>query len=47
MLKMILPQMNINVDVTTDFLEMEKKLLPYIQDEGLYGEVKYKWYHWE
>lgn len=44
MLQLILDYMAIDIKVTHNLEEMEKQLLPYINDEGVYGEVKYKWY---
>lgn len=44
MLQLILDYMAIDIKVTHNLEEMEKQLLPYIHDEGVYGEVKYKWY---
>lgn len=47
MLQLILNHMDINIKVINNLEEMEKQLLPYIHDEGVYGEVKYKWYYYD
>lgn len=47
MLKLILDYMGIEIYMSTDIEKLEKQLLPFIQDKGVYYEVKYKWYYKE
>ncbi len=45
MLKLLLKYTDINIEINNNNIEdIEPLLLPYIQNKGLYYEVKYKWY---
>lgn len=44
MLKILLDYMGIDIVMSKDIEKLEPQLLPYIQDKGVYYEVKYKWY---